>query len=217
MNHETSSSAVEAGQHPIRSLTAHVNRILNADLSDHSRKLQLSANLTAPRRKDGGYRSIAVGNVTRRLASKVGCAAVMPSLARQLSPTQIGVDIKGACEAAVHAICLCVVDHIESGQSHENWLIAKLDLKDTFDTDRRDHLLRVFSERASPIANLAHHACSSSYAVLSSGPTDLLCYWHPTSRSPWSRSPCDGSRRGGIITVIRNKHMVLGRCHIWLH
>ena len=45
-----------------------------------------------------------------------GCAAVTRSHARQLSLTQIGVGIKGACEAAVHAIRRHVMDHIESGQ-----------------------------------------------------------------------------------------------------
>ena len=45
-------------------------------------------------------------------------------------------------------------------------------------------------------------------------PPDLLCYCHSTRRSTWSCSLCDGSQQGGIITIIRNKHMVLGRYHV---
>ena len=92
----TSKSNAEAGQHLIRSLTALVNRLLNADASDHAKKLLISANHTALRKNDGGIRTIAVGNAIRRLASKVGCAVATPSLAQQLSPTQIGIGILGA-------------------------------------------------------------------------------------------------------------------------
>ena len=124
----TSNSTDEVGQHLIRTHTAHVNRLLNADLSDHARKLLFSANLTALS-KDRGIRPIAVGNVFGRHVTKVSCAAVTPSLARQLSSTQIGVGIQGVCEAAVHAISRYVIYHIESGQSRQNRLISKLDLK----------------------------------------------------------------------------------------
>ena len=67
----TSNSTAEAGQHLMRSLTALVNRIPNADVSDHARKLLFSANLTALRRKDGGIRPIAVCNVHRRHATRL--------------------------------------------------------------------------------------------------------------------------------------------------
>ena len=75
----TSESTAEAGQHLTRSLTALAYRLLSADLSDHDRKLLFSANVTAIRKKDGGIRPIAVGNLLRRLASNVDCAAVTPS------------------------------------------------------------------------------------------------------------------------------------------
>ena len=110
---------------------------------------------------DGRIRTIAVGNVFRRLASMVGCSAVTPSLARQLSPTQIGVGFHCASEAAVHAMRRYVIDHTESGKSHQNRLILRLDLKNAFNTVRRDHLLTVCSELATPIARLAHLAYSS--------------------------------------------------------
>ena len=125
LRHIASNSTAEAGQHLIRSLNAFVNRLLNTDLSDHARKLLFSANLTALRMEDGGIRHFAVGNVFCRLASKVGCTAVTPSLVtpslvtpslvtpslvtpslvtpslvRQISPTQIGVDVQSACKAA---------------------------------------------------------------------------------------------------------------------
>ena len=149
--------------------TALLNRLLNADVPDHARILLSSSHHTALRKKDGGIRPIAVGNGFRHLASKVGYATVTPSLARQLSPTQIGVGIQGACEAAVPSIHRYVIDHIASGQSHQNRLIDKFDLKNALSTVRRDHLLRVCSQRALPIARLAHLSYSSPSTVLTSG------------------------------------------------
>ena len=110
-----SNSTAEAGQYLIRSLSAFVNRLLNVDLSDHARKMSSSAKLSAFR-KDGGIGSIAVGNAQRRFA------AVKPSLARQLSHTEICVGIHGACEADAHAIRRYVMDNIELDQSHQDMM-----------------------------------------------------------------------------------------------
>ena len=123
------------------------------------------------------------------LASKVGCAAVSPSLARQLSPTQIGVGSQCACDAAVHAIRRYLIDHAESGQSHQNRLIVRLDLKNALSTSRRGNLLRTrHSNRQTGPSCLQLPLYRSR--VWS---PDLLCYWYSTRRSPSSRSPCDGS------------------------
>ena len=60
-----------------------------------------------------------------------------------------------------------VMDLIESGQSRQNRLIAKLDLKNTCSTVCQD-LLRVCSEGTSLIARLAYLAYSPPSTVLAS-------------------------------------------------
>ena len=190
LRHLTSNSTAETGQLPIRSLTALVNRLLNVDVSDNARKLLFSGNLTALRKKDGGIRPIAVGNVLGRLASTVSCAAVTPSLARQLSPMQIGVGSQGACEAAVHAIRRYVIYHTESGQSHQNRLIAKLDFKKRVQhCPSRSSPQCVFRTRPS---NGQTGPKLPLYRSRVWSP-DQLCFWHSTRRSSWSRSPYNGS------------------------
>ena len=67
ISHQTA----EAGNHLTRSLTSLVNTFLNGQISDFARILFFLANRTALRKKDGGIRPIAVGNILRRLASKV--------------------------------------------------------------------------------------------------------------------------------------------------
>ena len=66
-----SKQTAEAGNRLILSLTSLVNTFLNGQISDFARILFFSTNLTVLRKKDGGIRPMAVGNILRRLASKV--------------------------------------------------------------------------------------------------------------------------------------------------
>ena len=60
------------------------------------------ANLTALGKKDGGIRPIALGNILRRLASKVANHFASHNVSNFLRPVQLGVSVKNAWEAAVH-------------------------------------------------------------------------------------------------------------------
>ena len=66
--------------------------------------LLCGASFLACRKKDGGLRPIAVGEVVRRLTSKCLSLAVRENAANLLSPTQVGVGVRGGCEAVVHAL-----------------------------------------------------------------------------------------------------------------
>ena len=61
------------------------------------------ARLHAAKKKDDGIRPIAVGNLLRRLAAKCAANAVAEKAATLLSPHQLGVGVRGGCEAIVHA------------------------------------------------------------------------------------------------------------------
>ena len=84
-------STADAGLHIRRSITNLTNKILRGDVSDYAVKLLFSSNLTALKKKDGGIRPVAVGNVFRRLADKVGCYAVSRAVSHELLPIQLGV------------------------------------------------------------------------------------------------------------------------------
>ena len=47
---------------------------------------------------------MAVGNVLRRLASKITVNQIVPILRQELTPDQLGVRVIGGCENAAHAI-----------------------------------------------------------------------------------------------------------------
>ena len=61
------------------------------------------ARLYAGKKKDGGIRPIAVGNLTRRLTSKCAAVAMADRAAAMLSPLQVGFGVRGGAEAIVHA------------------------------------------------------------------------------------------------------------------
>ena len=61
------------------------------------------ANLFAVIKKSGGYRPVAVGDILRRLTSKVIMREVAGPGAHMLRPLQFGVGVRGGCKAVVHA------------------------------------------------------------------------------------------------------------------
>ena len=74
----------EAGRRLLKALANHCSKLLRRQVPQHARDLLFAANLTALRKKDGSIRPIAVGNVFRRLASKIAAKRVIPELRRQL-------------------------------------------------------------------------------------------------------------------------------------
>ena len=121
----------DAGHHPRRSITNLTNKIMRGDVSDYSVKLLFSSNLTALRKKDGGIRPVAVGNVLRRLAAKARCYAVSRAVSHELLPIQLGVPVKGDAEAAVHAIRRFITNNIDSD---DHKIIVKLNMMNAFNS-----------------------------------------------------------------------------------
>ena len=155
--------SAEAGARLRRSVTALVNRLLAADISDFARRLLFSANLTALRKKDGGIRPIAVGNVFRRIASNVACRSVTKRLANELAPIQLGVGIRNGCESAVHA-ARTFIQRPSTSQ-----IMIKLDMRNAFNCVRRDSVLETCLHRAPSLYRLAHLAYSQASSVLADG------------------------------------------------
>ena len=88
-------------------------------------KLPFSLNLTTLKKKDGGIRPVAVGNVIRCLAANVGCYAVSRAASHELLPIQLGVSVKGGAEATVHAVRIFITNNIDS---NDHKVIVKLDM-----------------------------------------------------------------------------------------
>ncbi len=118
-----------AAQSCLDNLTVFMNNLLAGKLPTCIAPWLVGVPLTAPKKKIGGYRSIAVGETIRRLASRLCCAATKPRLEVLLLPYgQIGVAVKGGLEAAVHTVRSFISCH----SSGKDLCCLKVDMKNAF-------------------------------------------------------------------------------------
>ena len=88
----------------LRSLTSVVSFLCTGKSPPDVTPHLCGASLFACKKKDGGFRPIAVGEVLRRLTSKCISRAVHAEASSILSPLQVGVGIPNGCEAIIHAV-----------------------------------------------------------------------------------------------------------------
>ena len=82
---------------------------------------------------------MAVGEVLRRLVSRLGCAAVKTRLPDLLLPYgQVGVGIRCGLEAAVHLVRSC----LDAEGNKEDWCCLKVDMENAFNSCDRNAFLR---------------------------------------------------------------------------
>jgi hypothetical protein len=120
-------SAGEAGQQALRALTKLCNFLLSGQLPSEICHLLYSASLCALHKKDGGIRPIAIGN----------CFQSRNIVNSYLSPHQLRVATKLGCEAVIHTTRIFVNNDQNRGK-----VLLKLDFKDTFNSVKRDCILK---------------------------------------------------------------------------
>ena len=91
-------------------------------------------NLFAVIKKSGGYRPVAVGDILRRLTSKVIMREVAGPGAHMLRPLQFGVGVRGGCKAVVHATRATINSEIE-----QRWCL-QVDFENVFNNIDRSHM-----------------------------------------------------------------------------
>src|SRR5882757_4105176 len=102
----------------------------------------------------GGLRPIAVGMTLRRLVAKVANTHAVRQCASFLSPRQLGVGVRGGCEAAVHA----ARSYLEGCSPGEG--VLKVDFKNAFNCVRRGVVLEAVATHLPDLLPFV----SSSYA-----------------------------------------------------
>ena len=148
----------EVGQRFMKALANICSKLLRSQIPKHTCDLPFAANSTALRKKDGDIRPIAIGNVFRRLASKIAAKHVIQELRRQLPLVQLGVGVSGGCEAAAYDVHAYVQSPVLPG----NNVLVKLDMKNVFITVRLDNFLEACSSRALSILRLESTAYGMS-------------------------------------------------------
>lgn len=97
------------------------------------------ASLLASKKKGGGHRPIAVGEVLRRLTSKCLSRWVKAEAVKVLTPLQVGVGVRGGCEAIVHSVAHALED--SSVLPGSRWCL-QLDFKNAFNSIDRGCMFR---------------------------------------------------------------------------
>ena len=96
--------SADIGQRALQALCDFLQLLINGQTPAKVIPILCGATLIACKKKDGGVRPIAVGEVIRRLASKCVMAGVARDAANLLAPLQVGVGTPLGCEAIVHAL-----------------------------------------------------------------------------------------------------------------
>ena len=122
----------------LSALTSWLNFILSGRSDSRIAPWLVSAPLIAIPKKTGSFRPIAVGEVIRRLTSRLCCAAIHSFLPDTFLPyNQVGVGVCGGLEAAVHSIRQC----LSSLGDDPNLCCIKLDFKNAFNECSRSSFL----------------------------------------------------------------------------
>ena len=126
--------AVELGspgrqEKTIESITNLVNNLLAGKMPNEIAAYFCGANLFGAKKKDGGIRPIAVGEILRRLVSKVAMRVLSKKAEQLLSPFQLGVGVRGGCETVVHALREAMKDN--------NSFVLQVDFQNAFNSANR--------------------------------------------------------------------------------
>ena len=122
----------------LNTLTRFMNFLLSGKAPPVLAPWLCGAPLTALLKKNGGVRPIAVGEILRRLASRLCCQFARPYLSDFFLPYgQVGVGIPGGLEAAIHAVRHSLA---ELGND-ESLALLKIDMKNAFNECNRSAFL----------------------------------------------------------------------------
>ena len=153
-----SADAAEPGRRLLSSLTTLTNMALEGKIPECARDAFFGAALCALRKKDGGLRPIAVGSVYRRLPCRIAAHHAASLLAPDFRPVQLGVGTRLGCEAAVHAAREFISNAAEDSSPS---VIVKVDVRNAFNSVRRDVMLTNIRDRCPEIYRLSFQAYSS--------------------------------------------------------
>ena len=117
----------------------------------------------ANKKKNGGHRPIAIGEVLRRLVSKCLASLVRQPVLSLLAPLQLGVSVQGGCEAIVHATSQLMT----SLPGNQCWTLL-LDFTNAFNNINREAMF-VECRRRLPGLSAWLESCYSCHPLLHLG------------------------------------------------
>ena len=120
----------------LKAFTAHAQVLVCGDLAHEASIYLGSAPIIPLKKPKGGIRPIAVGEIWRRLVSKICMKEVREKAVSVLQPYQVGVATPNGAEAILHATSGLVRKHGDDSE----WVMLKIDLKNAFNKVSRKAL-----------------------------------------------------------------------------
>ena len=127
-------------QNCLDSFSSVVNIFLSGTAASAASKHICGANLIALKKNGDAIRPIAVGEIIRRIVSKVACSSVLSDASKLLVPHQVGVGVPAACESVIHS----VRDFIKANDHRSDMAMLKIDFTNAFNlVDRQTFINEV--------------------------------------------------------------------------
>ena len=124
----------------IAEFTSFINMFLSNRTPVELSALVVSGSLVPILKKDGGIRPVVVGEVFRRLISKLCVYSIRPDIMQYLQPIQLGVGLSGGTEAVLHAFNRA----IRSEQLvSEDQILSLVDFENAFNEVSRQRFLDI--------------------------------------------------------------------------
>jgi hypothetical protein len=149
-------------------LTNFVNAMLRGDVPAEIRPYIAGAPVIPLAKKDGGIRPIAIGEIFRRLVSKIANFHAMSRTKEYFARRQFGVGIKTGAEAILHGVN-ATVDHYRDDPSK---IMFKVDLRNAFNLVDRVAFINAIRERVPDISAWVE-CCYQSQAYLWCGDNEF--------------------------------------------
>ena len=141
-------------------------------------------NLFAANKKSGGHRPIAVGETIRRWAAKCLARKAIEDVRNHFAPHQLGVGVKGGCEALIHAANTIFNDN--TIPLEEKWVL-QIDMENAFNSIDRVSMLKETREHCPQLSAWADY-CYGRPSILFFGEHKL--------------SSSSGSQQGDPLSII---------------
>ena len=127
----------------VAEFTFFINMFLSSRIPQDLSALVVSGSLVPILKKDGGIRPVVVGEVIRRLISKLCVEYIRPDILQYFQPVQLGVGVSGGAEAVLHAFNRA----IRAEDFDAQLLLVLVDFENAFNEVNRQSFLDIVRER----------------------------------------------------------------------
>ena len=159
-------------------ITSYVSLLLSGKVPACLAPFILSAPVIPLKKKDGGIRPIAIGEIWRRVTSKVASRYVKEKVKNYLSPYQVGVGVPNGAEGIIHS----VERIIREVGDEKDLVMLKVDFTNAFNLVNRDVFLDQVQRICPEILPWVVYSYSQA-AVMYAGDTTFTCSQSTTRRS----------------------------------